>query len=183
MEDFKPLSTPVQSSGEIRKGSCSLLYDIILCRGTVGALQYLSLTSLKIFIAVNQTCQHMHEHGEDYFHGLKYILCYILDTLYCDLQLLFDWPMRLVVHLNADWVGCPKTNWCITICCILRGTNLIFKKQTTVSCSIMRLNIIFFTEIQYEAQYHVIAAVDSDLSSLTNMLLELHLASSEPPRF
>lgn len=83
------------------KRSSSLLSDVTSYHNIVGALQYLTLTSLDISFDVNQACQHMCEPCEDHFQAVKRILRYIQCTLHYSLQLYFNSIMHLG-HLNAD---------------------------------------------------------------------------------
>ncbi|XP_019229322.1 PREDICTED: uncharacterized protein LOC109210376 [Nicotiana attenuata] len=80
---------------------------------------------------------------------------------------------KLLAYSDADWGGIPDTRHSTFAYVILLGNNPISwcsKKQHTVA------------RLSTEAEYMVVTSAVVELSWITNLLMELHVSMSSPPK-
>lgn len=145
--------------------------DVQWFRTIVGSLQYLTLTKPEIAFAVNLACQHMHSPKYSHFVAVKRILRYIKGSI--NQGLVFSpGPLHLTAYSDADWAGSPLDRRSTTGFCVFLGPNLVSwcaKKQHTVARS------------STEAEYRSLAHTAADVTWLQQLLVELHVSSSQIP--
>ncbi|GKA89566.1 ribonuclease H-like domain-containing protein, partial [Tanacetum coccineum] len=90
-------------------------------------------------------------------------------TLDYGLQLFSSTIDSLIAYSDADWAGCPTTQWSTSGYCFFLGNNLLSwssKRQPTLSCS------------SAEVEYHGVANAVAETCWIRNLLRELHTPSS-----
>ena len=125
MTDYKPCSTLVDTQGKLSEAGGTPVTHPTAYQSLAGALQYLTFTQPDITYAVQQICLHMHDPREPHLTALKWILCYLRDTV--DFGLLLhrrSSSTELVVYTNTDWAGCPDTRRSTSGYAVLLGGNL-----------------------------------------------------------
>jgi hypothetical protein len=96
--------------------------DPSLYRGTVGSLQYLSLTRLDLAFAVNRVCQFMHKPSKLHWQAVKRILCYLKHTISHGLLLTWSNISTLEAFSDAVWAGCPDDRKSTGRYCVFLGS-------------------------------------------------------------
>nr|GEZ94751.1 ribonuclease H-like domain-containing protein [Tanacetum cinerariifolium] len=136
MVGCNPSRTHVDTESKLGDGG-TLVVDPTLYRSLAGSLQYRTFTR------------------PDITYG----------TLDYGLQLYSSTTDSLIAYLDADWAGCPTTQWSTSGYCVFLGNNLLswsFKRQPTLSRS------------SAEAEYHGIANAVAETCWIRNLLHELH---------
>ncbi|XP_025702712.1 uncharacterized mitochondrial protein AtMg00810-like [Arachis hypogaea] len=133
-----------------------------LYRSIVGVLQYVTITRPDLAYSVNKVSQFMHDPRLHYWKAVKRILRYSKGTL--DHGVVFHKSSNfcLLAFSDADWAS-------ITGYCIYLGDNVISwksNKQSKVSRS------------STEAEYRSLAATQSELVSIQQLLKELHIVQT-----
>ena len=138
MHEAKPVSSPMSSSIVLSKFGGTALSDPTTYRSVIGSLQYLSLTRLDLFFAVNKVCQYMSHPTNDHWSAVKHILRYLKHTINHSLLLHCNTTFFLQAFSDADWAICRDDRRSTTDYCIYLGRNLILwssHKQRTISRS------------------------------------------------
>lgn len=89
-------------------------------------------------LAINYVCQRMANPTIGDFAKLKQILRYLHGSMQFGLHFLATSSLNLYAFSDANWVGCPLTQWSTTGYCVFLGSNCISwsaKKQPTVARS------------------------------------------------
>ncbi|KAG9447713.1 hypothetical protein H6P81_013841 [Aristolochia fimbriata] len=107
LSEVKPLSTPIVTGSKLSKYDDTPLPDSSIYRGTVGALQYLTLTRPDIQYAINQTCQFQQNSTDTHWSAVKRILRYLKGTLNYGLVIHPSSYIGVDVYSDADSGGCP----------------------------------------------------------------------------
>jgi hypothetical protein len=110
MLDFKPCTTPVDTSSKISGDTGDPVSSPTHYRSLPDALQYLTFTCLDILYAVQQVCLHVHDPRESHMTVLKSTLDYLQGNLDFGLLLHRSSTSELVVYSDADWARCPDTH-------------------------------------------------------------------------
>ena len=79
--------------------------DPHLCRSTVGAVQYLTLTCPNIQFVVNRACQKMHLPQPVDWQQVKHLLCYLKGTITEGLKVSRTFALHISLYSDADWAG------------------------------------------------------------------------------
>ena len=146
MLEAKPVSTPMASSTNLSAYEGEPFPDQTLFHSTVGALQYLSITSPDIAFAVNKLSQFMHKPTQTHWQSVKRLLRYLKSTIQFGLHIYHSSCNALQGFCDADWAGNKDDCRFTGSFCIFLGKNLISwscRKQATVACS--------STEAKYKA--------------------------------
>lgn len=137
----------------------------------MGSLQYLTLIKPEIAFAVNLACQHMYSPKYSHFVAVKRILRYIKGSINQGL-IFYPGPLHLTAYSDVDWAGSPLDRRSTTGFCVFLGPNLVSwcaKKQHTIARS------------STEAEYRSLAHTAADVTWLQQLLVELHVSSSQIP--
>lgn len=129
------------------------------------------LTRPDISVAVNKTCQFMHDPYVEHWELLKRILRYLKHTVDHGLFLRASSDNSLHAYSDADWEGNLDDRRSTSGYCIYFGGNLISwsaYKQKTVSKS------------STEEKYRGIAIATSELIWIQSLLKELGIATTSP---
>jgi hypothetical protein len=110
MVDCKPVLTPVDMQAKVLDEFGPPIVDPTHFRSLARALQYLTLTHPDITYVIQQICLHMHDPWQPHLTAMKHTLRYLRDTLDYGLLLLHSASSELMVHTDADWVGCLDTH-------------------------------------------------------------------------
>ncbi|KAG9444931.1 hypothetical protein H6P81_016271 [Aristolochia fimbriata] len=102
LSEVKPLSTPIVTGSKLSKYEGTPLSDPSLYRGTIGALQYLTLTRPDIQYAVNQACQFQQNPTGIHWSAVKRILHYLKGTLNYGLVIHPSSDLGVDVYFDAD---------------------------------------------------------------------------------
>ena len=132
----KPISSPMSNAKPLSAFDGAIFPDLTLFRGTIGSLQYLSITRPDLSFAVNRVCQFMHRPTTTHWQAVKRILRYLKHTISYGLLLKRSSSTRLGAFSDADWAGCPDDRKSTSGFCVYLGDNLISwssKKQPTVA--------------------------------------------------
>lgn len=170
MLDAKPCSTP-SSTTKHETTTNSLMPDPTTYHSLVKALQYLTWTRPNIALAVNQTCQHMHQPTTQHFTTVKRTLRYLKGTPDNGLKLTKG-HLLLTAFFDANWAGCSLDRRSTTGFCVFFGSNLISwcaKKQSTVARS------------STESEYRALAQTAAEITWICSLLKNLHLFLHQPP--
>ncbi|GKU94201.1 hypothetical protein SLEP1_g7727 [Rubroshorea leprosula] len=135
MMEAAPISTPLAIKDTITSRDTELV-DATSYRSILGALQYLTVTSIDICHAVNRVCQFMQAPTISHLHLVKRILRYVKGTSQYGIRYLEHSPLSLTGFCDADWAGCPFTRHSTTGFCIFLGANCVSwgsTKQLTVA--------------------------------------------------
>jgi len=73
-------------------------------RSIVRVLQCLIITRSKLSFFVNKVCQFIHVSQEHHYKAVKWILCYVADTLHHGLILKPSPSLSIIGFSNSDWV-------------------------------------------------------------------------------
>lgn len=117
MIDCKPYPSPMAVKPISSSADSSPFPQPSLYRSTVGVLQYMTITRHDLALAVNTTCQHMHQPSNGDFKAVKRLLRYLKGTL---TQGLVCSPRNftLTAYSDSDWAGnsqdhCSTTGYCV----------------------------------------------------------------------
>ncbi|XP_019052175.1 PREDICTED: uncharacterized protein LOC109114278 [Nelumbo nucifera] len=125
MDGAKLISTPMSASCKLSKSSGGPIFDPLLFRSIVGALQYLTFTRPDIAFAVSKLCQFLHNPLSKHWMVAKRILRYLKGTLPFGLHFSPSDTLRLQAFSDADWAGCLDDRRSQSGFCIFMGHNLI----------------------------------------------------------
>lgn len=113
----------------------------------------------------------MHSPKYSHFVAVKRILRYIKGSI--NQGLVFSpGPLHLTAYSDADWAGSPLDRRSTTGFCVFLGPNLVSwcaKKQHTAARS------------STKAEYRSLAHTAADITWLQQLLVELHVSSSQIP--
>ncbi|XP_020674562.2 uncharacterized protein LOC110093877 [Dendrobium catenatum] len=146
------------------------IFDAVLYRRLIGALQYLTLTHPDISYAVNALSQHMHSPEPLHTVMLKKLLRYIQGTVDFGLPLTRS-HLNLTTYSDADWASDPITRRSTSGFCTFLGETLIswtVKKQTTVSRS------------STESEYRALASATADTIWIKRLLADFQVSHTQP---
>ena len=137
MENSKPVKTPCCSSSRLVPHSGVALFDPIVYRSMVGALQYFTFTRPDLAFSVHQLCQFMSKHTSVHLEATKPVLRYLRGTLHHGI-FFSPGPLTLTVFSDVDWAGDHTDRHSTIGLLVFLGPNPISwstKKQNTVSRS------------------------------------------------
>jgi len=173
MKGAKPAPTPLSATAPLTLHDGTPATDSTTYRKMIGALQYLNLTRLDISFSINKLAHFMHKPTTMHLQHLKRILRYLKSTINHGILLRPPTTYNLVAYSDADWGGNVDDRTSTTAYIIFLGPNPISwlsKKQRTVARS------------STEAEYRAVATTACEVMWLVNLLTELHVPMSTPPR-
>ncbi|XP_019242132.1 PREDICTED: uncharacterized protein LOC109222208, partial [Nicotiana attenuata] len=173
MLDANSVSTPMSTNEPLSLDDGSSSADAKLFRQVIGSLQYLTFTRPDICFAVNKLAQFQHRPSLKHWQVAKRLLRYLKGTITYGLHFTPATSFKLLAYSDADWGGIPDTRHSTSAYVVLLGNNPISwcsKKQRTVARS------------STEAEYSVVASAVAELNWITNLLKELHVFMSSPPK-
>lgn len=132
------MPTPMVSSPLLSATSDSIFSYRHLCRSTVGALQYLTVTRPDIAFSINKICQYMQKPLDQHGRVVEKLHRYIKDTKNFGLILKLSSNLLLRAFNDDDWASCIEDRKSTTGFCIFLGPNLVSwaaRKQHPVSRS------------------------------------------------
>jgi hypothetical protein len=138
MQGAKPITTHMATGQPLSKFTRNIFDNPQLYCSVVGALQYATITRLKILFAVNKVSQSMHNPTSSHWTSVKRILRCLKGTLGHGLYIQPSTSLELHAYVDSDWAGCLDDLKSTSGYLIFLGDNLIFcssKKQMTVARS------------------------------------------------
>jgi hypothetical protein len=110
LSDYKPCSTAFDTQAKFSEDNRPSVADATSYRTLTGTLQYLIFSRPDIAYAVQQVCLHMHTPWEPHLTVLKWIMCYIRNSLDYGLLIRPSLTSELVVYTDqgrADKIRGP----------------------------------------------------------------------------
>lgn len=125
MTDANLISSPMFSSLKLSKFGSPLFDNLTVFRSVISSLQYLFLTQLDIFFAVNKVCQFMYDPKLLYWTNVKRIVRYL--KFYINHGLFFskDSNRKLHAYSNVDLTGCLNNRRSTVGFCIFLRHHLV----------------------------------------------------------
>lgn len=105
MSTAKPVSTPVDTKGNLTLDSGTTLTNATTYKTIIGGLQYFCLTHPGIAYVVNKLSQFMHRPTTDHWAAVKRLLRYLCGTLNHGIFLHKVNPVSLHAYTDANWAG------------------------------------------------------------------------------
>jgi hypothetical protein len=104
MKHYKPVSTPLSTSGKLSTHAGVTLgpNDATSYRSIVGGLQYLTLTRPDLTFSVNKVCQYLYLPITLHLAAVKRILRYVKGTIGMGLQIVKSPSMLVSGFSDAD---------------------------------------------------------------------------------
>ena len=124
MQFSKSSSTPMTSGLKLSAYRSDPIENERLYRNIVGALQYVTITRLKISYCVNRVCQFMQNPLEFHWKIVKRILRYLNGTLDYGLHLRRSSQLNLVGFCDVDWATNPDDRRSTSSYCVFLGGKL-----------------------------------------------------------
>ena len=153
MVGAKEVQTPMYVSANLMLDDGSTSCDAIEYRRTIGSLQYLSLTRPYLDFAVNRLAQFMHKSTVTHWQHLKWLLCYVKQTIHFSLLLRHQSNSMLKGFSDADWGGDLDDRKSTTAYMIFMGNN-------PISWRTMKQKVVARSSTEAEYQALVTAASD-----------------------
>lgn len=173
IEGAKPSPTPLSQTTTLQLHDGTPATDPTTYRQMIGALQYLSLTRPDVSFSINKLSQFMHKPTSLHLQHLKHLLRYLKHTINFGILLKQPSSFNLIAYSDADWGGNYDNRTSTSAYIIFFGGNPISwlsKKQCTVARS------------STEAEYRAVATATAEVMWLTNLISELHVLMTGPPR-
>nr|CAN75996.1 hypothetical protein VITISV_022989 [Vitis vinifera] len=125
MQFSESSNTPMTSGLKLSAYRSDPIENERLYRNIVGALQYVTITRLKISYCVNRVCQFMQNPLESHWKAVKRILRYLSGTLDYGLHLRRSSQLNLVGFCDADWATDLDDKRSTSGYCVFLGENLV----------------------------------------------------------
>ncbi|CAI8587421.1 unnamed protein product [Vicia faba] len=141
MDEANGVSTPMFSTCKLNKHEEDKLPDPLLYKSTIGALQYVTLTTHDIAFYVNKACQLMVEPLESHWSVVKHLLRYLSGTTTNMFLLAWSNPQQqysLKAYNDSYWANDLDDRLYTSDSCIYHEPNLVawsYKKQSLVARS------------------------------------------------
>ena len=167
----KPVSTPMDYTLKLSKGSGNPLLDHSAYRSLVGKLLYLTQTRPDISFAVGKLSQFLDCPTSIHHQAAIRVLKYLKSAPATGLFFAADSDLKLKGFFDSNWGACPDTRRSVTGFCFFLGSSLVSwksKKQTTISRS------------SSEAEYRALAQSACEAQWLLYLLNDFGLTSSSP---
>ncbi|PHT80795.1 hypothetical protein T459_13810 [Capsicum annuum] len=172
MDTCSSVATPASSSCRLSSSDGQPFHDQTMFRSIVGALQYLTFTSLDIAYSVNKVSQFMHSPLDSHWMAVKRILRYIKSTP--SYGFFFTQQSSPILHgySDADW-----------------GGSLDDRKSTTGFAIYLRFHLIFWasrkqkvvSRLSTRSEYRALACSTSELTWLKMVLKDIGFLASPAP--
>ncbi|GKV48270.1 hypothetical protein SLEP1_g55092 [Rubroshorea leprosula] len=172
MDNAKVVSTPLSSTTSLRQFLGHSLTDPTTYRQIVGSLQYLSLTRPDLCFAVNRQSQFMHNPSDLHWQAVKRVLRYLNGTKFHGLLLRPQTSLSLHGFFYADWASDKDTS-------ISTTGYVMYLGSTPVSWKATKQRAV--ARSSTEAEYRALAAANSEMVWILNLLHELGIHPSTPP--
>ncbi|XP_019081896.1 retrovirus-related Pol polyprotein from transposon RE2 [Vitis vinifera] len=153
MVGAKEVQTPMYVSANLMLDDGSTSCDAIEYRRTIGSLQYLLLTRPYLDFAVNRLAQFMHKSTVTHWQHVKWLLCYVKQTIHFSLLLRHQSNSMLKGFSDADWGGDLDDRKSTTAYMIFMGNN-------PISWRTMKQKVVARSSTEAEYQALVTAASD-----------------------
>lgn len=166
------LPTPMSTGIKLSAKDGDIFEDVTLCRSTVEALQYLTITRPDIAYNVNRVCQFMQTPLLSHWKAVKRILRYLIGTLDYGIKITASSQLSLRGYCDADWGNDADDRRSTSGFCWFLGESPISwssKKQSVVSRS------------STEAEHRSLANAMSEILWIQSLLTELHLQCYKIP--
>ncbi|XP_016206142.1 uncharacterized protein LOC107646473 [Arachis ipaensis] len=167
----RPVSTPMEYSFKLSKGSGTPLSDVSQYRRLVSRLVYLTNTHPDISFAVGKLSEFLSEPSNIYLQAAYCVLRYIKTAPASGLSFAANSELHISGFADLDWAQCPDKRHSITGFCFLLGSSLISwksKKQSTVSRS------------SSEGEYRSLAVATCEVQWLIYLLKDLRIDHKLP---
>ncbi|KAH0729323.1 hypothetical protein KY289_000511 [Solanum tuberosum] len=148
-------------------------FNMLDANSVIRSLQYLTFTQPDICFVVNKLAQFQHSPSTKHWQATKRLLRYLKGTITYGLHFKYGNSSQLLAYSDVDWGGIPDTRHFTSAYVIFLGKNSISwcsNKQHTVARS------------STEVEYRDVASVVAELNWLTNLLQELWVKLSCPPK-
>ncbi|PON33785.1 Ribonuclease H-like domain containing protein [Parasponia andersonii] len=171
MDDYKPISTPVECEIKLFKDDEAKKVDPILFKSLVGCLRYLTCTRPDILYATRLVSRYMETPTITHFKAAKRILYYLKGTINLGLFYSVSNDYKLVGYSDSDWVGNTDDRKSIT-------GFIFFMGETAFTWVSKKQPIVTFSTC--EAEYVAAMSCVSHAIWLKRLLKELNKPQKEP---
>lgn len=116
LQESSSPDTPMELNVKYRREEGDLFTDPTLFQQLVGSLNYLSITQLDIYFAVQQVSQFMQAPRHLHLVVVHRIILIFLRNSTHGLFFLSASPIRLIAFSDSDWTGCHDTQCFVGAC-------------------------------------------------------------------
>jgi hypothetical protein len=140
MEDWKPVTTPMQTSFKLSKYDDSKSTDQRKYRSMIGSLQYVTTSRPDVMQVVGQVARFQEAPKESHVLAVKRIFKYLKGTKEFGLWYPKEIDLSLIAYTYAYWAGCIDDRRSTSGAMFYLGECLVSwlsKKQSSISLSII----------------------------------------------
>ncbi|QHN88509.1 Copia protein [Arachis hypogaea] len=172
MDNSKGVPTPMVTNLKLTSQGSDKFDNASLYRSVVGSLQYATLTRPEISYSVNKVSQYTQKPLLSHWNCVKRIMRYLAGSIDQGLTFHPCSDLEIFAFSDSDWGSDIDDRRSTCGYCVYLGANLVSwssRKQASVSRS------------STESEYQGLAAADSQIIWIQNLLTELHVNTTITP--